>query len=76
MTARRRAAIGTTIDQLCVGKAALEFPQTHRGMWVEPTLLAEIEYRAKSAEGQVRDPVFRACAKICEPTLCLASAKI
>jgi bifunctional non-homologous end joining protein LigD len=23
----------------------------HRGIWVEPSLLAEIEYRAKSAEG-------------------------
>jgi ATP-dependent DNA ligase len=27
---------------------------THRGLWVEPSLLAEIEYRAKSAEGKVR----------------------
>jgi len=26
----------------------------HRGIWVEPSLLAEIEYRAKSAEGEVR----------------------
>jgi bifunctional non-homologous end joining protein LigD len=26
----------------------------HRGIWVEPSLLAEIEYRAKSAEGKVR----------------------
>src|SRR5262249_48026828 len=26
----------------------------HRGIWVEPKLLAEIEYRAKSAEGKVR----------------------
>jgi len=24
----------------------------HRGIWVEPSLLAEIEFRAKSAEGQ------------------------
>jgi bifunctional non-homologous end joining protein LigD len=31
----------------------------HRGIWVEPTLLAEIEYRAKSAEGKVRHPVFK-----------------
>ena len=31
----------------------------HRGIWVEPTLLAEIEYRAKSAEGKVRHPFFR-----------------
>jgi bifunctional non-homologous end joining protein LigD len=26
----------------------------HRGIWVEPSLLAEIEYRAKSAGGKVR----------------------
>jgi bifunctional non-homologous end joining protein LigD len=26
------------------------------GIWVEPELLAEIEYRAKSAEGKVRHP--------------------
>jgi hypothetical protein len=25
----------------------------------EPTLLAEIEYRAKSAEGKVRHPIFK-----------------
>jgi bifunctional non-homologous end joining protein LigD len=31
----------------------------HRGIWVEPLLQAEIEYRAKSAEGKVRHPVFR-----------------
>jgi bifunctional non-homologous end joining protein LigD len=31
----------------------------HRATWVEPTLLAEIEYRAKSAEGKVRHPVFK-----------------
>ncbi len=32
---------------------------THRGIWVEPKLLAEIEYRARSAEGKVRHPFFR-----------------
>jgi bifunctional non-homologous end joining protein LigD len=32
---------------------------THRGVWVEPSLLAEVEYRAKSAEGKVRHPVFK-----------------
>jgi bifunctional non-homologous end joining protein LigD len=32
---------------------------THRAVWVEPVLLAEIEYRAKSAEGKVRHPVFK-----------------
>jgi bifunctional non-homologous end joining protein LigD len=31
----------------------------HRGIWVEPELSAEIEYRAKSAEGKVRHPVFK-----------------
>ena len=31
----------------------------HRGIWVEPRLLAEIEYRAKSAEGKVRHPFFK-----------------
>lgn len=30
-----------------------------KGIWVEPELLAEIEYRAKSAEGKVRRPVFK-----------------
>jgi bifunctional non-homologous end joining protein LigD len=31
----------------------------HNGIWVEPELLAEIEYRAKSAEGKVRHPFFK-----------------
>jgi bifunctional non-homologous end joining protein LigD len=31
----------------------------HRGIWVEPSLQAEIEYRAKSAEGKVRHPFFK-----------------
>jgi bifunctional non-homologous end joining protein LigD len=31
----------------------------HKGIWVEPRLLAEIEYRAKSAEGKVRHPFFK-----------------
>jgi bifunctional non-homologous end joining protein LigD len=30
----------------------------HKGIRVEPKLLAEIEYRAKSAEGKVRHPFF------------------
>ena len=32
---------------------------SHKGIWVEPELLAEIEYRAKSAEGKVRHPFFK-----------------
>jgi len=31
----------------------------HRGIWVEPELLAEIEYRTKSATGKVRHPFFK-----------------
>jgi bifunctional non-homologous end joining protein LigD len=31
----------------------------HKGIRVEPKLLAEIEYRAKSAEGKVRHPFFK-----------------
>jgi bifunctional non-homologous end joining protein LigD len=31
----------------------------HKGIWVEPELLAEIEYRAKSAEGKVRHPLYK-----------------
>ena len=36
----------------------------HRGIWVEPSLLAEIEYRAKSAGGKVRHPFFKGIRKI------------
>jgi len=32
---------------------------SHKGIWVEPKLLAEIEYRAKSADGKVRHPFFK-----------------
>jgi bifunctional non-homologous end joining protein LigD len=31
----------------------------HRGIWVEPSLLAEVEYRAKSPEGTLRHPFFK-----------------
>jgi bifunctional non-homologous end joining protein LigD len=31
----------------------------HKGIWVEPELLADIEYRAKSAEGKMRHPFFK-----------------
>ena len=31
----------------------------HKSIWVEPTLQAEIEYRAKSAEGKIRHPFFK-----------------
>lgn len=32
---------------------------THRGIWVEPELMAEIDYRAKPAEGKLRHPFFK-----------------
>ena len=35
----------------------------HRGVSVELSLLAEIECRAKSAEGKVRHPVFKGIRK-------------
>ena len=38
----------------------------HRGIWVEPSLLAEIEYQAKSVEGKVRHPFSRASGRIYE----------
>jgi len=31
----------------------------HGGIWFEPSLLAEVEYRAKSAEGKLRHPFFK-----------------
>ena len=31
----------------------------HKGIWVEPKLLAEVEYRGKSAEGKVRHPFYK-----------------
>jgi ATP-dependent DNA ligase len=45
----------------CWGQVAAELNKriAHRGIWVEPELVAEIEYRAKSAEGKVRHPFFK-----------------
>jgi len=31
----------------------------HRGIWAEPELPTEIEYRTKSDEGKVRHPFYR-----------------
>jgi bifunctional non-homologous end joining protein LigD len=31
----------------------------HKAFWVEPKLMAEIEYCAKSAAGKVRHPFFK-----------------
>ena len=39
---------------------------THRGIWVEPNLLAEIEYRAKSAEGKVRPRFSEVSGRTCD----------
>jgi len=40
----------------------------HRGIWVEPELLAEIENWAKSAEGKVHHPFFK-CGLAPDPAL-------
>jgi bifunctional non-homologous end joining protein LigD len=31
----------------------------HKAIWVEPKVMAEVEYRAKSVEGKVRHPFFK-----------------
>jgi ATP-dependent DNA ligase len=36
----------------------------HKGIWVEPDLLAKIGYRAKSAEGKVCYPFFKGLREI------------
>jgi bifunctional non-homologous end joining protein LigD len=41
----------------------------HRGVWVEPSLLAEVEYRAKSAEGKLRHPVFKGSGRTYDSAL-------
>jgi bifunctional non-homologous end joining protein LigD len=41
----------------------------HRGVWVEPSLLAEIEYRAKSAEGMCAIHSLRAFGRTYDPAL-------
>ncbi len=52
-------------DLIYAGKVVIRKTQpyskkiAHKGIWVEPSLLAEIEYRAKSAEGKVRHPFFK-----------------
>jgi bifunctional non-homologous end joining protein LigD len=45
----------------------------HQGIWVEPSLLAEVEYRAKSAEGKVRHHSSRASGRICNGKGCIRS---
>jgi bifunctional non-homologous end joining protein LigD len=38
----------------------------HKAIWVEPKFLAEIEYRAKSAERKVREPFFAGLREMCD----------
>ena len=45
----------------------------HKGIWVEPELLTEIEYRAQSAEGKVRHPFFRGPVRTYRWTISIAS---
>ncbi len=46
----------------------------HKGIWVEPEVLAEIEYRAKSAEGKVRHPFFEGMQRTVEQAAAAFSA--
>jgi bifunctional non-homologous end joining protein LigD len=50
---------GAASPPLCPARQPYSKRIAHRGIWVEPELLAEIEYRAKSAEGKVRHPFFK-----------------
>jgi bifunctional non-homologous end joining protein LigD len=49
---RKRQTLLIRKTQSCAKRIA------HKGIWVEPSLLAEIEYRAKSAESKLRHPFF------------------
>jgi ATP-dependent DNA ligase len=52
------AGVGQTVQNRRSDLRHVVLPQ-HRGIWVEPELMAEIEYRAKCAEGKVRHPFFK-----------------
>ena len=54
-------AAGDLGEPLVRKRQAFARPIGHNGIWVEPKLLAEIEYRAKSAEGNVRHPFSKGC---------------
>jgi bifunctional non-homologous end joining protein LigD len=48
----------------------------HRGIWAEPELMAEIEYRAKSEEGKVRHPFFKGLRKdLGEQSSCVTESR-
>lgn len=59
LTSRRRPELQARLKPLIRKTQPYAKKIAHRGVWVEPSLLAEIEYRAKSAEGKVRHPFFR-----------------
>jgi hypothetical protein len=44
-------------------ESAFHKADAHKSFWVEPGLLAEIEYRPKSTEGKVRHPFFKGPAR-------------
>jgi hypothetical protein len=53
MLARSTTALQARLKPLIRGTQPYAKKIAHRDIWVEPQLLAEIEYRAKSAEGKV-----------------------
>jgi bifunctional non-homologous end joining protein LigD len=44
---------------VCSVTCSVSFGRLGSRVWVEHSLPAKIEYRAKSAEGEVRHPLFR-----------------
>ncbi len=52
-------ALRAKLDRLKRVKHPFSERIPNRGTWAEPKLLAEIEYRARSANGRLRHPVFK-----------------
>ena len=59
LTSPREAPAGAAEAANPQNPALLQKDRAQGDIWVEPELLAEIEYRTKSAEGKVRHPFFK-----------------
>ncbi len=66
-----------TVDLLARFKSMVQTTQAYttkirkpKAIWLKPTLIAEIEYRAKSALGNCVHPSFKDCARIFSDTYC------
>jgi ATP-dependent DNA ligase len=58
---RSRTMVGTSVQAPPSSTKTQPYSKkiAHRGIWVEQELLAEVEYRAKSADDKVRHPFFK-----------------